>query len=359
LRKRKRLRFETVPSRSKSLYCLTMVAQSVSSSRAVASVCPTTIQHNELTEEIETITEQLTKTRNTLWATTIQHNELMEEIETITKQLTKTRNTLWEAQDRLRTSEHKAQQLEMHVTELLAARNQDAVKVKQIQEDNTRCLEEEAKIRESLELMKKVFTRNQLKSKEDQETIALMQEERDLLLEENQKLHSITSKQQNSKNDSAGSEPQKTERFLSDASQKNERLLSDALEKARKELRDYKKKEVHADNKIRRLKNKLLEARDSKLQYDDPGLIDRLERNVMNYVQGTEGRDEEDSNIVARAFLDEDLNESLTRNFMKNLNCAGARGAANKLDCASFNDELAGNAYPFFGIGRKPQGSFE
>jgi hypothetical protein len=311
-----------------------MVAGSVASSGAVASLCPSRS------------------------ATKFREDEFMKEIETNTEQLTKTRNTLWESQDMLRVSEKKAQQLEMHVAELVAARNQDAVTVKQTREQNARCLEEEAKMKESLDLMKKVFTRNQLKSKEDQETISLLQEERDLLLQENEKLRSITMKQseQNSikdeskdesntdikkdsnneswikkdtKNESNNDSKDKSTsadsnaKPLSEVSRKNERLLSDALERTRKELREYRKMQAHSDNKIRKLKNKLMEARSSKRQ-EEPGLMDRLERNVKSYVQGTEGRDD-GTDIVARAFFDEDLEESRIRDFLQNLNCSSPR----------------------------------
>lgn len=295
-----------------------MVAHSVSSSKAVASsVCAATTKHDQL------------------------HEQLLAEIEGITEQLTKTRGTLWEAQDKLRISEKKSQQLEMHIAELVAARKDDAKKVKQIQEDNTRCLEEEAKIRESLELMKKVFTRNQLKNKEDLETLALVKEERDLLLEENERLRSNAAK--NAKDENKESKD----------SQKNERVLSDALERTRKELHEYKKKQQRAESKIRKLKNKVLEERENSRSNYEPGLIDRLERNVMHYVRGTEDRDEQDTNIIARAFLDEDLEDGLARELIPNLNC-GAGPGAKKFGFVSFHDKLPATANPFLAC-RRPE----
>ena len=78
--------------------------------------------------------------------------------------------------------------MELHIQELVATHEKDKEEMKKLQIENSTHIEEEAKVRESLDLMKKVFTRTQLRSKEDQETIMLLQEERDLLLEENKQL---------------------------------------------------------------------------------------------------------------------------------------------------------------------------
>jgi hypothetical protein len=92
---------------------------------------------------------------------------------------------LWKTQDELRESEDKTQQLEMHIAELVLMHKKDAEQIQNLMQENSLHIKEEAKVRESLDLMKKVFTRSQFKSKEDQETTMLLQEERDLLLEEN------------------------------------------------------------------------------------------------------------------------------------------------------------------------------
>ena len=356
-----------------------MVAHSVSSSRAVATVCPS--------------------------VAVVQQEELMAEIESITEQLTKTRNTLWETQDNLRTTEQKAQQLEMHVAELVAERKNDARQVKQLQEDNARYLEDESKIRESLELMKKVFIRGQLKAKEDQENIALLQEERDLLLLENETLRKnaekMMAKEQKSnkmarrhemenlamdrdasdmaettgkskgvtKDVSPKREKTENKPDSTSDSRKNERLLSDALERTRFELKEYKKKHLHADHKIRRLKNELLEVRESNHHYDEPGLLDRLGLNIFHLIRGNEDRDSADNDIVNRAFFDEDLEESLTRSFIQNLSCDTIGPGLNtknndvaydnNIDCESFDDDVASNSYSFAGLGQRPQSSHE
>lgn len=277
--------------------------------------------------------------------TKIEYDDLMAEIEAVTEQLTKTRTSLWETQDRLRVSEGKVQQLEMHIEELVAVHDQDVQRIKALQQENSQCLEEEVKIRESLDLMKKVFTRLQLKSKEEQETIALLNEERALLLAENKKLR-------NAKSDG------QSETEL----QKGTNDVAIALEKTQAELAEYRTKNSSLEGMIQQLKKKLLEQK----AYIDPDARARKakppeHRALAEPVQAIERRndsydDVDESDIVLRAFLDEDLDDGFARNLMQNLDCGSYSDATSPkgMNCTSFADEIATTPYPFFGFGRKP-----
>ena len=274
--------------------------------------------------------------------TKMEYDDFLSEIESVTGQLTKTRTALWSTQDRLGHSEEKIQQLEMHIDELVASREEDAKEIKGLQEENTRCLEEEMKIRDSLELMKKVFTRTQLKSKEEHETITLLQEERDLLLEENQKLRSSYKLGTAQTNDA----------------DKNASVLATALEQTRSELAEYKRKHNSAENTIRMLKKKLLDDTNMNAKETDRKLqkqrkvIDRLENQIMELVDDDDTRgdydvyDDYETDIISRAFFDEDLEGGLARSLMQ------------RLDCTSFNEAyIPGSAYLYSVSGVKSCGS--
>lgn len=285
--------------------------------------------------------------------TQMEYDDFISEIESVTGNLTKTRNTLWATQDKLRLAEEKIEKLELHITELIEGRQQDVKALKGLQEESSRSLEEEMKVRESLELMKKVFTRAQLKSKEEQETLFLLQEERDLLLQENQKLRD--------------SLPE----MRSQDPKKKASVLASSLEQTRMELAEYKRKYMSAESTIRTLKQQIMMGvsglspsdAEYKLQKQRKA-IDRLENKIMELVDD-EGRgdwdiyDDSDTDVVGRAFFDEDLEDGLARTLMQKLDCMSFNEALmhKKLDCTSFNEDLTGNAYPYMGFGSRPHGS--
>lgn len=261
--------------------------------------------------------------------TKIEYDDFMAEIEGVTELLTKTRTSLWETQDRLRASEEKVQQLEMHIEELVAAHDQDVQRIKALQQENSQCLEEEVKIRESLDLMKKVFTRLQLKSKEEQETISLLQEERVLLLAENKKLRSAKSDGQNENDVQNGTID-----------------LASALEQTQAELAEYKTRNSSMEGIIQQLKKKLLEQK----AYLDPhekartlNAIPPNQSELVPSIQSIEGRNDsyddfDESDIVLRAFLDEDLDDGFARNIMQNLDCGSCSDTPSPkaMNCTSF-----------------------
>ncbi len=311
--------------------------------------------------------------------TKMEYDDFMAEINSITEHLTKTRTTLWETQDSLRASEQKVQQLEMHIDELVAAREKDFQQIKGLQKENTQCLEEEMKIRESMDLMKKVFTRTQLKSKEDQKTIGLLQEERDLLLQENKKLRTEKVDQDNelallqeekgllfeeNKLKSEKLEEIELEKSKMTDAQKSASVLATALEQTRAELIEFKKKQACSDETIQELQKKILEQQ-TFLRVDEKSRKQNTnDREIKNEVQRTERRNDsedefDESEIVFRAYLDEDLDDGLARNLAKNLDCGSINdtNTSNVFECGSFGNHIPNRPYSFFGFGRRPQTS--
>jgi chromosome segregation ATPase len=257
------------------------------------------------------------------------YQDLLGEVENVTEQLTKTREQLWKTQDELRESEDKSQQLEMHISELVSTHEKDAERIQNLMMENSTHIEEEAKVRESLDLMKKVFTRSQLKSKEDQETIMLLQEERDLLLEENDVLGDQNSM---SKHERAA-----INRIQREGADK-ERQLSRILEKTKKDLENAKARQAVSDENIKTLTKRLVSNKnpaDAERQQErqlekQRKRIDELERQLVEL-------QESDDQLLQRAILDDDLEDSVTRQLMGNL------------DCASFNRDLKEGAYTLLG----------
>lgn len=288
--------------------------------------------------------------------TKMEYDDFMAEIASVTGDLTQTRAKLWSTQDQLQASKEKVEKLEAHIAELVAGREEDTKTIKGLQNENSRCLEEESKIRESLDLMKKVFTRTQLKSKEEQETITLLQEERDLLLEENQKIRNELFTKSNKSEKSA------------EETRMNASVLASSLEETRAELAEYKRKLLNAENTINTLEQKVSEAADSKeneeRMQNQRNHIDRLENQLMEFMEGeVRGErnfyDDSDTDVVGRALIDEDLDDGLARRLMQRLDCTSFNDnmLQKRLDCASFNDDLAANAYPYLGFGKLPHGS--
>lgn len=256
---------------------------------------------------------------------------LMEELDNVTEQLTNTRKSLWSTQDKLKEAQETVRKQEMHISELVAAHDYDTMQLKRLQEANTKSLEEEMKIRESFELMKKVFARSQLKSKEDQETIALLSEESDLLREENDQLRLVSNNKEKEK--------AQLNHKLKESNDRTKQLTG-ILERMKAELSEYKVKYARAEEAIKTLNQKLVESREKGKEeaerkfYRQRRVIDSLERQVLELRVNDKPIHEDD--LLKRAILDEDLDDGLARHFMQSMNCT------------SFNDDIAGNVYPMF-----------
>jgi hypothetical protein len=168
-----------------------------------------------------------------------------------------------------------------------------------------------------------------LKSKEDQETINLLQEERDLLLEENDVLGD-----QNSMSDHEKTAITRIQREGLD----KERQLTRILEKTKKDFENAKARQAVSDENIKTLTKRLISNKDSaetEKQHDrqlekQRKRIDELERQLVEL-------QESDDQLLQRAILDEDLEDSVARQLM------------GSLDCTSFNSNMKDGAYTLLG----------
>lgn len=272
-----------------------------------------------------------------------QYDDLIEEINNISAQLTKTRESLWGCQDKLKESQKKTSILEGHISELVAQREADEKMIANLRKENSKTLEEEAKMRESLDLMKKVFTKSQLRAKADQETLKKLKEERDTLKAKNSKL---LEENVMAKND---------QYFLMEANKKaqeNEKNLNLILRKTRQDLAQYQNKQGHADTAIKQLTKRLVSMHGgdesismTKLNKQRK-MINSLERQVQQLAVQEE---REESSFMKRALFDEDLDDGITRQFMQSMDCTAYHDEMipKVLDCASFNDSVAVSNYPF------------
>eukprot|EP00934_Nitzschia_sp_Nitz4_P007071 Nitzschia sp. Nitz4//scaffold15_size197535//63319//64161//NITZ4_001571-RA/size197535-processed-gene-0.12-mRNA-1//1//CDS//3329537694//7061//frame0 len=261
---------------------------------------------------------------------------LMDELKTVTEQLTQTRQSLWSTQDQLRDALDKCQRQELHIEELVSAqdtRQQDLQKqeetITSLKQENSQSLEEQVKLRDSLNLMKKVFTRNQLKSKEEHETIALLAEESDLLradLLKEKQFHADTR-----------AKLQEAEKLRS-KSDSQVQELREMVEKLYKDRAQFKERFAQEKKNSQRLQSQLhnransssvLTTTDAK-RSQQRRVMDSLERQVL------ELRDDEVEGpaVVHRAFLDEDLEDGITRQFM------------DTFDCTSYTEDMPNNVYP-------------
>lgn len=252
----------------------------------------------------------------------MQYDDFVAEINSITEQLTKTQKTLWKTQDKLKVSEDKVQGYEAHIAELSAAHQSDVSLIDMLRNENSQFLEEEAKLRESLELMKKVFTRTKMMSKEDKETIELLEQERDLVVKENDALRKASIE---------GRMDQELLSKLQEESTSRETFLKEMLEKTSAELKFYKKKQVNAENAIQSLTKQLLKSNNQGTMPEGTQqeikkqrkIIDQLELKVQELTDKRKEKDEDEDydedepNLLNKAYFDEDLEDGLARAFMR------------------------------------------
>jgi chromosome segregation ATPase len=116
--------------------------------------------------------------------TTDMYDEVLGEVDTVTDKLNKVRAELWETQDELK--EAKVYKLKLKAHEKLSKKDKDTIEM--LEQKIEKILKKERDTRDALDLMKKVFTRTQLKAKDDQTTIQKLEESNRLLTEENNKL---------------------------------------------------------------------------------------------------------------------------------------------------------------------------
>jgi hypothetical protein len=318
---------------------VTMMENSSSSSKRPVDVLPSSlgVLSSALTASSTTktaVADNANSANTDVPLTSIQlvhFQHLMEEVETVNKEVMMLRTKLYEAQDMVKDRDETVRTLENHVNELLEQRDRDDTMISMLKENNTKLVEEEAKVLESLDLMKKVFTRAQLKAKADMEAISILKEERDAI--------------QTQLTDVQGKETQKSlfdakaaVQRVKAAADEREHQLQTLLYDSQREMENWKKRSSVADRTVKNLREQLgamkhpdMATRQLKKQRE---LIDQLEQQIneleMDEVQREiELRDDDliQSNdaIVHRAFFDEDLDFSVTRKFIRKIDCTGRR----------------------------------
>jgi len=237
-----------------------------------------------------------------------ERNDFLSELDAVTQQLSSTREKLWATQDQLKESEDKLLRTESRVAELESLREKDAQAIRDLQEENSKNLEEEAKVRESLELLKKVYTRTQLKSKEDQETAMLLEEEKNMLVEENTQLREACGL---SKHEKASLLRTKKEGL------DKERQLTNILSRVRRELAATKESLSKSEAERKSMAehfNAMNDPMEAQRQ------IDLLNEKIVA-LERELARKEDKSLLMRRAVLDEDLDDSMARQFLQKLDC--------------------------------------
>lgn len=253
-----------------------------------------------------------------------RYRDLLAEVDLINTEVTNVRKQLWEAQDTLKEKDNKIRKLEEHIKELLEQREKDEASIKELKVANADLVEEETKVREALDLMKKVLTRSELRAKEDEETIAILKEERDSLL----KMAGVSNK--SNLNLSA------IER-IKEASAEREERYKELLNDAEAEIDEYKDRHAKAAKLINHLRSQLAAVGDptgAAAQLErQRRMIDALEEQIIEMEIEEMEKEEQrsdtpvyDHSAIHRSILDEDFGgESHLKNVIERLDCRQCR----------------------------------
>ena len=107
-----------------------------------------------------------------------------------------------------------------------------------------------------------------------------------------------------------------------------ERALTTVMEKMKKENEENKKKLQIANDNIKTMTKKIMESRDkneAQRQLDKQrSRIDYLERQLIALQE-----EETDNNLIQRAFIDEDLEESVAKRLIQRLDCSSCQDGFN------------------------------
>lgn len=106
---------------------------------------------------------------------------LQMEVEEVNEEATITRKLLWETQDKLNERDERIRQLENHVNEILELRVKDLETIKALRVANSDCVENESRAREAMDVFKKCYKRAQLKLKDQEAQIVVLNEQRESL----------------------------------------------------------------------------------------------------------------------------------------------------------------------------------
>lgn len=285
----------------------------------------------------EVLQSQLTQKRE---------QELLEEVQLLNDDVTRARKELWTTQDQVAASNERVRELTNHVNELLQQRVEDDRTIQHLKEENMKLVEGELKVRESLDLMKTVFTRAQLKARDDQETITTLRKERDTLQSQLRKLMRETGKSAHEFSSPLhATSYYEVDRLASARTSKEERLKK-LLTHTDKELNDLKGRHAAAIETIQALRQRVEGMQDpveaSRELDKQRRMIDRLEQQIADMeLQNLKIGDDEEydirdddaavmknryEDVVNRAFCDEDLDGSLTQQVIATLDCSSSFG---------------------------------
>jgi len=265
-----------------------------------------------------------------------REQELLKEVKKLNEEVTRARKELWKSQDQVGESDDKIRELTNHVSELLQQRVEDDHTIQHLKQENMKLVEGEMKVRESLDLMKTVFTRAQLKTREDQETISDLRSERDML-------HAQLRKVMRGNDKSALHALSSAEiKKMTQGKLDKEKGLKKLLNNTDQQLHSLKREHDMATETIHRLRNqmnRMQEPTEVARQMDKQRrVIGKLERQIgameqqQRELRDDVNEDDDDGmthryeEVLNRAFCDEDLDGSLTKQFMSKLDFSSSYG---------------------------------
>ncbi|KAG7368791.1 hypothetical protein IV203_031534 [Nitzschia inconspicua] len=248
-----------------------------------------------------------------------QHKALLEEVELINSEVTAVRKQLWQTQDLLKEKDGKLAKLETQVKEILNLREKDEEVIKELKEANTTLVEEEAKVREQLDLLKKVLTRSELKAKEYEETIAELKKEKESL-------------ENSAQCSGAGGFSIADFGRLQPKSESKEEKYKMLLDEAEAEIDVWKDRHAQAAKMASNLRAQLNAVKDptgAAAQLErQRRMIDALEQQIIELeLEDLEKEDERgeiseyDHSVIQRAIFDEDLEGSKLRSLIQSMDC--------------------------------------
>ncbi|KAL3923169.1 MAG: hypothetical protein SGILL_001806 [Bacillariaceae sp.] len=251
-----------------------------------------------------------------------QYRDLSAEVEAINAEVTNVRKQLWEAQDALKNKDDTIRKLEAGIHVIADKRKEDESVIKELQTANADLVEEEAKVRESLDLMKKVLTRSELRAKEDEETMTLLKEERDSLLQ----VSGVSDKKSNVNLTAI-------ER-IKEVSAEREAKYKELLNDAEAEIEEWKQRHASTAKLVNNLRAQLAASEDpsgaAQRLEEQRRMIDALEEQIIELEMEELEKEEErrneksgeyDHSVIHRSLLDEDMQGSKLRVVMDKLDC--------------------------------------
>jgi chromosome segregation ATPase len=252
--------------------------------------------------------------------TSMQRSALLEEVELINSEVTAVRKQLWDTQDMLKEKNRKIEKLESQVEELLKLREKDEATVKELKEANTNLVEEEANVRDQLDLMKKVLTRSEIKAKDYEETISILKNSREPPnVKDGCTSHGGVSLTEIGR--------------LKKRSEEREEKYKKLLDEAENEIDMWKDRHAEAMKLASNLQSQLNALGDptgTALQLEKQRkMIDALEEQITALELDELEKEEEDRgdipqydhSLIQRAILDEDLEGSKLRTLIQTLDC--------------------------------------